>query len=705
MTDDLSRLLSPKSIAIIGVSQDQNKLNGRVMKYLVEKGYDGAIYPVNPRYEEVAGYTCYPSITAAPRPIDLAVITLPARMVQGALVECGAADVFGAVIFSSGFAEMGEDGRRMEAELLRTARETGVRVVGPNCLGMINAFDNALSTFSQYAAGPTPAGPCAFVTQSGAFGTAISALARNRGVGFGYFINTGNECDLDFSAMMSGVLDDKRVSVGAGYLEGIKDGDGFVAVAEKAMALGKPLVLTKVGRSEAGGRAAASHTGSLAGEDAVFDGVARQYGVIRARNEEHMLDIVQAFANTALPAGRGVGIVTQSGGAAVLMADRAEEAGLTVPALSDKTRAALQKVVPAFGAVGNPVDVTAQFLAEPSILTNSVRILLEDPAIDIAVVWLQLMDNFVDELHAVFREIKETVKKPFVVCWLAASDRALEGMRELGICTLRGAEPAIDAVAALIGYAEACVAYDADAHARAATALPAPDLPDEGGPVPVIKGAKLLEAAGVQIVGTRFVINESSLRTAAEELGYPLVLKIESPEIAHKTEAGGVKLGLGSWEEARAAFNGMFHEVQFHEPDAHLRGAVVQHMAAGSFELVIGLKRDPVFGPVVMAGLGGIFVEALKDVTFRRAPVTESEARAMLAELRCSPVLDGVRGKPPVDKDAVARVISAVSRFGAAAGERLVELDVNPVIAGPDGAVAVDWLMVLDAAESARAME
>jgi len=702
MTDDLTRLLSPKSIAIIGVSQDQNKLNGRVMQYLVDKGYKGEIYPVNPRYEAVAGYKCYPSITAAPKPIDLAVITLPAVMVKDALVDCGAAEVFGTVIFSSGFAELGEDGRRMERELVAAAREAGVRVVGPNCLGMINAFDNALSTFSQYAAGPTPSGPCAFVTQSGAFGTAISALARKRGVGFGYFINTGNECDLDFASMMSGVLDDTRVTVGAGYLEGVKDGDAFIATAEKAMKLGKPLVVTKVGRSEAGGRAAASHTGSLAGEDAVFDGIVRQYGVIRARNEEHMLDIVQAFATTPLPAGRGVGIVTQSGGAAVLMADRAEEAGLTVPTVSDKTRDALHKVVPAFGAVGNPVDVTAQFLADPSILTNSVRLLLADPAVDIAVVWLQLMDNFVDELLDVFREIKDTVNKPFVVCWLAASDKALEGMRDLGICTLRGAEPAIDAVAALIGYAEACVAHDADEEARAAIALPALNLPDEGGAVPTLKAAEILSAAGVALVDTRFVINEGGLKAAAEELGYPLAIKIESPEIAHKTEIGGVKIGLRTWGEAQAAFDEVFREARFHDPDAQLHGAIVQPMAQGTLELVVGLKRDLVFGPVVMAGLGGVFVEVMKDVAFRHAPVTEAEALSMLDELRGRAMLDGVRGKRPVDKDAVARLIAAISRFGAAAGDRLVELDVNPVLAGPDGAVAVDWLMVLETAESAR---
>jgi len=318
------------------------------------------------------------------------------------------------------------------------------------------------------------------------------------------------------------------------------------------------------------------------------------------------------------------------------------------------------------------------------------------------VVWLQLMDNFVDELLDVFREIKDTVNKPFVVCWLAASDKALEGMRDLGICTLRGAEPAIDAVAALIGYAEACVARDADEEARAAIALPRPNLPDEGGAVPTLKAAEILSAAGVALVDTRFVINESGLKASAEELGYPLAIKIESPEIAHKTEIGGVKIGLRTWEEAQAAFDEVFREARFHDPDAQLHGAIVQPMAQGTVELVVGLKRDLVFGPVVMAGLGGVFVEVMKDVAFRHAPVTEAEALSMLDELRGRAMLDGVRGKRPVDKDAVARLIAAISRFGAAAGDRLVELDVNPMLAGPDGAVAVDWLMVLETAESAR---
>ncbi|MCG8543185.1 MAG: acetate--CoA ligase family protein [Alphaproteobacteria bacterium] len=695
MTADLARILSPQSIAIVGVSQDFNKLSGRVMKFLIDKEFQGAIYPVNPKYDAVAGHRCYPEIGAIPGPVDLAVITLPARMVVDAVAQCGRAGVFGAVIFSSGFGEMGEDGRREEERLAETARAGGVRILGPNGLGLFNSFEGAAATFSQYLNTPTEPGPVGFVTQSGAFGTAICALARNRGVGFGHFVNTGNECDLEFSTMMAGVLDDPRIAVGAGYIEGLKDGAGFIAMAEKALTLGKPVAVTKVGKSDAGTRAAASHTGSLSGEDAVFDGVARQYGIIRARNEEHMLDVVQMLASTPLPAGRGVGIVTQSGGAGVLMADRAEELGLSVPLLADDTQVALRDAMPPFGAPGNPVDITGQFLAEPGLLRDSVEIMLGDPQVDIAVIWIQLMEQAVEELISIFRDLKASMTKPFVVVWVAAPEDALAGMHEIGICCMRGAEPAVDAIAGLVQFAEAREARAVDATARGAIVLPALALPDAGGPVPTVGAAKLLGEAGVGLAETMLAADEDGLRDAAEEFGYPLVLKIESADILHKTEANGVALGLTDWQATKDAHTRLLQDARAYKPDARIDGVVVQRMARGGVELVVGLQNDPVFGPVVMAGLGGVFVEVLKDVAFRHAPVTEAEAIAMLRQLKGAAMLDGVRGGPAVDLRSVARLIAAVSRFGAAAGDRLAELDLNPVLAGPDGAVAVDWLMVL----------
>jgi acyl-CoA synthetase (NDP forming) len=696
MVRPLQALLAPRSIAILGASNDASKLNGRVLKYLRDKGYAGRVLPVNPKYASIGDWPCYPSVAALPVAADLAVIALPAKLVAEAITECGRARIPAAIVFSSGFAETGEDGRQLEAALVRAARAAGVRLLGPNNLGLINAFERVCATFSQYANGETPPGPVGFVTQSGAFGTAIAALARRRGLGLGYFVNTGNESDISLAEVMAEILADPRIRVGAGYIEGFKDGPAMLALAETALAAGKPLVMTKVGRSGAGARAAASHTGSLAGEDAVFDGIATQYGLLRARNEEHLLDMVDVLARCALPEGEGIGIVTQSGGAGVLMADRAEELGLSVPALSAATQDRLRPVIPGFGALGNPVDVTAQFIADPSILREAVIAVLDDPQVHVGVVWLQLMEAYVAVLGDIFGQIKARAQKPFVVCWVAAPDSALENLRRHGIPVLRGAEPAIDAVAGLVRYAQARRRWQADADARAALALPELALPGAGGPVASIAAARLLARAGVPLAPHALAASKDEAVAAAERIGYPVAVKIESRDVAHKTEAKGVRLNLADASAVRSAFAAVVAAAQAYNPDARIDGVLVQAMAAGELEFVIGLKHDAVFGSVVMAGLGGVLIEVFKDVAFRKAPVTAAEAGRMLDEIKGRALLAGVRGKAPVDRIGLARLISAVSCFGAAAGGRLRELDLNPVLLSADHAMAVDWLMVLD---------
>jgi acetate---CoA ligase (ADP-forming) len=694
--NELQALLSPQSIAILGASADLGKVNGRTLRFLLEKGYGGKIFPVNPKYESIAGLRCYPAVAALPEAPDLAVIAVPASQVLGVVRELAQRGARSAVIFSSGFAEMGESGRALEQQLAAAAAQGGMRLCGPNCLGLINAFDRVIATFGQFAEGDTPPGPVAFVTQSGAFGTAIAALARRRSLGLGYFINTGNECDADFVQIMRAVLDDPRIRVGAGYLEGVRDGRGLRALAEHAMETGKPLALTKVGRTAAGARAAASHTGALAGTDAVFEGVIRGLGVTRARNEEHMLDMVEVLGRCVLPEGRGLGIVTQSGGAGVLMADRAEETGLQVTLLTQQTREALARVIPGFGTTGNPVDVTGQFVSEPDLLFDSVRIVMADPGVHVGVVWLQLMDSHVEKLVKIFNKINNLIKKPWVVCWVAAPEDALRQLRAAGIPVLRGAEPAVDAVAALARYAEARRHWLADAPACKALKLPTPALPATSGAVGSLEGQALLQSYGVTTAAARQATSADEAIAAAEALGYPVVLKIESPDILHKTEAQGVALNLKDAAAVRAAYDKLLANAGAYKAGARIAGVLVQAMAQGEVELVIGLKRDPTFGPVVMVGLGGVLIEVFKDVVFRAAPVTEGEALRMLDELKSRVLLDGVRGKPPVDRQALARMISAVSCFGAAAGPRLAELDLNPVLAGPQGATAVDWLMLLD---------
>jgi acyl-CoA synthetase (NDP forming) len=692
----LEALLRPASIAIVGASADFTKVNGRALKYLLAGGYRGAIYPVNPRYSRIGALACYPDVASLPEAPELAVVAVPAAAVVASVRALGSRGTKAAIVFSSGFGETGADGRALEAELAAAARAAGMRLCGPNCLGLINAYERVVATFAQYAEGGAAPGPVAFVTQSGAFGTAIAALARRRGLGLGYFINTGNEADVEFTQVMRAVLADPRVAVGAGYIEGLKDGAGLVELAGEALRAGKPLVLTKVGRSAAGTRAAASHTGALAGADSVFDGVCRGRGIQRARNEEHMLDMVEALARCrSLPEGGGLGIVTQSGGAGVLMADRAEELGLTVPVLAAATQRRLEKVIPGFGASGNPVDITGQFVAEPGLLREAVRIVLDDPQVHIGVVWLQLMESHVDTLIAMLEEIRDAATKPFVVCWVAAPERALEGLRGRGIAVLRGAEPAVDACAALARFARARREFLADEPARARLAIPALELPSAAGPVPAMAARALLARAGIPTAACELARDADAAVSAAARIGYPVALKIESPDLPHKTEAGGVRLALRDGAAVRLAHAELMASARRHAPGARIDGVIVQAMAGSGIEIAVGLQRDPEFGAVVMAGLGGIHVEVLRDAAFRPAPVTEAEAARMLDELRGRALLDGARGQPVVDRAALARLISVVSCFGAAAGERLDSLDLNPVIAGPGGALAVDWRLSL----------
>lgn len=696
MNDAIQALLHPKSIAVIGASSDFNKINGRTLKALVDKRYAGRILPVNPKYQTLLDLPCYPDVASIPGTVDLAVVAVPAKHVPDTLRELGKKGVKAAVVFSSGFSEVGGDGIRLEAELKKAIKESGVRILGPNCLGLVNVAENVMATFSQFSLGPTPDGPAAFVTQSGALGTATAGTARKRGLNFGYFVNTGNEVDVQFVDIMRAIIAEDRIKVGAGYIEGLKNGPGLLEVAEDALQRAKPIVLTKVGRTKAGAKAIASHTGSLAGEDAVFDGVIRQRGIIRARSDEQLLDFVDIFSQCELPGGKGIGFITRSGGAGALMADRAEEIGLDVATLSPETTEALRKVVPAFGSTSNPVDITAQGLVNPALMRDSLKILLSDPKVDIAVLWLSFTDKYAEVTAQSFIEAKAQTSKPFIVCWMGMPDIAAKLMREGGVPFLRSAEPAVDAAAALVRYAEARRNWLSDAPARAALQLPKPALPAASGVVSSIEGQALLQSFGVPTAAAKLATTADEAVAAAKALGYPVVLKIESPDILHKTEAKGVALNLADETAVRSAYTALVANAKQYKADARIAGVLVQAMAKGDVELVIGLKRDPTFGPVIMVGLGGVLIEVFKDVVFRAAPVTEAEALRMLDELKCKVILDGVRGKPPVNKKALAHMISAVSCFGAAAGPRLAELDLNPVLAGPQGVTAVDWLMLLE---------
>ncbi|MDE3074258.1 MAG: acetate--CoA ligase family protein [Chloroflexota bacterium] len=705
----LAPLLRPRSIAIVGASRNLDSLNGRPLKHLQVHGYHGPIYPVNPRYEEIAGLRCYPSLDALPVRPDVVVVGVGAARVQGVLEQCAELGIPAAIVFASGYAEMGEEGRRAQQEIAELAQRAGLLVCGPNTLGLLNAQIGAATSFSQAAARKLPRGPIAFVTQSGAFGTAITALAERMGIYFDYFLNTGNEASLQFADYVEDVLQDPAIRVVAGYIEGISDGPRFLDVARQAMEAGKPIVLAKVGRYGAGRRAAASHTGSLAGADAVYDAVLRQVGVLRVHDEEELLDTASLFASYdgPLPAGNAVALVTQSGGAGVLMADRCEELGLRVPELREETKARLRERMPPFAGVVNPVDITAQFIADPRLLEAALRTVAADPGVDVIVFYLAMMPGHAEEVVGHLKAARAVIDKPLIVAWAAAPEHAVTELRELGIPTVPTATRAVNALANFTRYAEARRRLLRQG-AVGETVTPPPAVEwlrrtrqANAGPGTAVSDTlarEVLAAYGVTFPAEALVHSASEARAAADLIGYPVALKVVSPTLLHKTEAGAVALDLRDGAAVATGYERVLARARTHQPQGQVEGVLVQQMVAdpNGVEVLVGVSRDPALGPIVAFGLGGIQVDLLHDVALRHAPFGREEAASMVRQIRGARLLDGFRGRPRADVAALVDLLVAVSRLAADLGDVVAEVDLNPVIVLPEGlgVRAVDRLIV-----------
>lgn len=693
MIESLRGLLCPRSIVIVGASADPNKVSGRPIRNLLRDGYEGRIHLVNPNYREIAGLPCHAEVASLPEVPELGIVALAAERAAAAVDALGVKGVRFAIVWSSGFGEMGDKGRALEANLLAVARRHGMRLCGPNTLGLTNAFERMPLTFSQYADSPLTPGPVAFVSQSGAFGTAVATAARSRGIGLGYFVSTGNQADITVAGVVDAILDDDRIRVVVAYLEGLVDGLEFLAAAEKARRMGKPLIVVKVGRQAAGRRAAVSHTGSLAGDDAIFDSLAQQAGVIRAQDEMHALDLTAAFVSCRPAQHKGVGFITISGGAGAMMADLAEESGLEVPVLGEATQHSLAAVLRGFAALGNPVDVTGQVVEDVSILARSLAVLQADPSIAVVVIWAQLLhakaEQLADELIAASR----ANEKPFVLCWLNPHATAMQRLRAAGVCVVETTRGAVQAAAGLVRFGEALRHAPDTAAGRAASNRQVAPSEAEPAAIPTLQAAALLSKHGLRLVDSRLARSADEAVALARELGHPVALKIESPDLPHKTEAGGVRLNLQDDATVRSAFAEVMAAARAFDRQARLDGVLVQKMAVPGTELVLGLERDPAFGPVVMVGLGGIFIEVLRDAVFGVPPLSQADALGMVGRLRSQQVLQGVRGQEPVDTGALAEAICAISRLAMAHPE-ITELDVNPVFAGRGGITAVDWLML-----------
>ena len=692
MTDHpLMPLLAPRSVAIFGASNDPTRISGRSLRYFREAGYQGGLYPINPTRDTVQGLRAYPDLASVPGEVDFGLIAVPANLAVEAMEACVVKGVRGVVMFTAGFAEIGPEGRAMQEQITKIAVDNGIRLCGPNCLGLFNMRIGHTPTFSSFLEeGPPQSGPLGMITQSGAFGTHLLALTARRGISVGVWMSTGNEAEVQVADGISFLADDPETQAIACYMEAIQDGDRFAAAVKKARENGKPVIAMKVGGSEIGAAAAASHTASLAGSDAVYDAALRQLGVERAKTPEDLVEIAYACTRGRLPRSRRLAVMTMSGGAGVLMADASEEQGLDLAPLSEESQKQVLSWVP-FAASRNPVDITAQALNDPSILDKSFDLLLGAEKFPSMVGFFTTWASSPQMAEPLFKSLSGAAER-YPDSYLALSAIAAPEMQRryeaAGIGCYEDPWRAVESIAAAVRCAERI-------NTRPLPIPPVPAMPPlPAGAVGEYDAKRILAAAGIPILGE--VLAASAAEAAsASKLGDRLVLKIVSPEITHKTEVGGVMLDVPA-AEAGAAYDRLVARVKERVPDAKLDGVLISPMVRGGTEMILGVQNDAVFGPVVMLGLGGIFVEVLRDVTFRIAPFGVEEARGMIAELRGAAILKGARGQPPADTDALAETVSNLSLFAAAHKDRLKSVDVNPLLvrAKGEGVAALDALIL-----------
>lgn len=711
----LQRFFNPRSIAVIGASQDIRTINGKPLHYLQRHGFPGRLYPVNPKYAEIAGLACHPDLRAIEDDVDLALIAVNYKLVPAMIAQCAAKQVPFVTIFSSGFAEAGEEGRRVQREVADLAARGGIRICGPNCQGAVDLFHATAAAFSA-SLDPAPflRGPVGFVTQSGALGYSIFNMAQESGIGFSHVVSTGNEMDLDAADFMDFMLEDDNTRMVFAYLEGIRDGAKFMRLADKARQAGKPLAVLKVGRSETGSRAAASHTAALTGSDEVFDAFARQKGIIRVDDIEEFIDLAEALKGRApLPRGRGLGIASISGGGGVLCADTAEAGGLAVVALRPETSATIARNIPSFGSPVNPVDLTAQAINTADGFANVIQAMLADPGVDglVVVITMIVGEPGLRMARDLVRLVREA-EKPIVVAWTAGP--AL--MREPFAVLREGGVPLYHSPVRAVRALGRWMRYGAERGRRPLAGPAGPGAAE--GPPPLGAGVRdlLAGAAGAlterhskQLLGAfgiagsreRLARTREEARAAGEALGLPVAMKIDSPDILHKTEARAIRLNLADPRQLAEAFDEIVANARAHAPTARINGVLVQEMIPPGVEAIVGMNRDPQFGPVVMFGLGGIFVEILKDVSLRIAPLALDDALGMIREVRGYPLLAGARGRAKADIPALAQALVDVSRMALALGPRLGQLDINPLIVLPEGqgVRAADALVILSGGE------
>lgn len=690
----LDALFAPRSIAVVGASSDTARIGGIPLDYLRRFGYAGRLHPVNPRGGVVQGLPAHARLSDIGAPVDLAVVAVPQAQVAGVLDDAAAAGVRAMVLFSSGYAEIDAAGAAAQQALAQRARAAGIRLLGPNCLGVIRPSHHVHATFAPAVnAGQVAPGRIGLISQSGAFGIYAYALARERGLGLSLWATTGNEADVQLADGLAWLAEDPQTEVIMAYMEGCRDGPRLRAALALAQQRGKPVVMVKVGASALGAAAAASHTASLAGDDAVYDAVFRRYGVMRVHSISDFFALAASAAVAPRPRGRTLGLLTVSGGVGALMADDASAQGLDVAPLSDAAQRQLRAWVP-FAAPRNPVDITAQVTNDETLLERSATLMLADQAFDS---WLGffaaggLSPTIAPKLLALVQRLRAEHPSTLLAVSTLCADELRHALEAQGCMVHADPGTALRCIGALVRRSLACAAVDAPAAPAAAPLLLPP------GPQSESASLALLQTAGLPVVAHRLVRGADEAVAAQAALGGAVALKIASADIPHKSDAGGVALHLNDAAAVRAAFEHITTRARQACPGAHIEGALAARMVTGGVECIAGVQRDAVFGPVLMFGLGGIHVEVLRDVSLRVLPITRDDARAMVRELRAFAILNGARGQAPVDLESIVDTLCALADFALRAGDTLVSAEINPLIAraaADGGAIAVDALVI-----------
>lgn len=703
----IASLLRPKSVAIVGATPGAGR-GGWIHEQLLRHGYAGAIYPVNPKYEQVRGAKAYPSLRAIPAPVEFVAVALGAEHAVRVIGECAEIGARAALFVASGFAEIGPAGEAIQAELRRVALAHGIAVCGPNCYGVANVHGR-FAAYGGALTEPLRPGPIALLFQSGALTHSAMDPANARTAGYSYIITTGNEAVVELADYLAALAGDEHTRVIACFVEGLRSPARFFAAARDCIAQGKRVVVLKTGRSELAGRAALAHTGALTGPDAAYDAIFRQLGIARVGDLDELIETAELLSRAG-PAGAGApAIVSISGGSCGVAADLAESQGLPLAALAPATAERLRAILPPFASVGNPLDLTGAIGQDPALLPGALAALAADPQVGALALALNTPIGGDTASRALYQDMcralvasaqgSEKLHLAFSISSGAYDPEVVAIMRAAGLPLLMGMR---EALAALAHWRRTAISADQPAEYQPSSELLSAAELLRQSPEATLgeRAAKaVLALAGLAVAREQLAETADAAALAADAIGYPVALKISSPAIAHKTEAGGVRLNLAGPAEVRAAFEQIVASARAYQPDAQIEGALVQQQVRGGAEMLLGATNEPGLGPVVVFGMGGVLAEALGDVAMRAAPVDAAEARAMIGETRAARVLAGWRGGPPLDITALAEAIARVSQLAWLLRDQVAAIDINPLIVLPagQGAVAVDALIVRSA--------